>query len=85
HRAAGAPVRLLGVRVEQLIRGGAGEQFTLDGGGIAAGWSDAERAVDAARSRFGDTAVRPAALLDTTGWCDGGESPLSPESGNEIG
>jgi DNA polymerase-4 len=90
HRPAGAPVRLLGVRMEHLIRAAAGEQLTLDGGSIAAHWPDAERAADAARSRFGSAAVRPAALLDTagldtTGWCDGGESLLSPESGNEIG
>lgn len=59
----GSAVRLLGVRVEQLVRGGVAEQLTLDGGD--ANWSDAERAADAARSRFGAGAVRPAALLDT--------------------
>lgn len=59
----GAAVRLLGVRVEQLVRGAGGEQFTLDGSD--ARWPDAERAADAARSRFGSAAVRPAALLDT--------------------
>ena len=90
HRPAGSPVRLLGVRVEHLIRAAVGEQLTLDGGSIAGHWPDAERAADAARSRFGSAAVRPAALLDTagldtTGWCDGEESLLSPESGNEIG
>src|SRR5262249_51161541 len=65
HRPAGALVRLLGVRVEHLIRGAVGEQFTLDGGRIAGQWPDAERAADAARSRFGDAAVRPATLLNT--------------------
>ena len=61
----GAAVRLLGVRVEQLVQGAGTEQLTLDGGG--ANWSDAERAADAARSRFGSAAVRRAALLNT-GW-----------------
>ncbi|HEX2300440.1 MAG TPA: DNA polymerase IV [Pseudonocardiaceae bacterium] len=57
----GAPVRLLGVRVEQLVRDAGAEQLTLDGG--EANWSDADRAADAARSRFGSAAIRPAALL----------------------
>ncbi len=84
HRSQGMAVRLLGVRVEQLIRGVVGEQLTLDGG-ASAHWPDAERAADAARSRYGSAAVRPAALLDTPGSSDRGQSPLSPESGSEIG
>ena len=85
HLPWGRPVRLLGVRVEQLIRGAAGEQLTLDGGSVTAHWPDAERAADAARSRFGSAAVRPATLLGTPGWSDRGESRLFPESGHEIG
>jgi DNA polymerase-4 len=81
HLPPGMPVRLLGLRVEQLIRGGLGEQLTLDGGSARAQWSDAERAADAARSRFGSAAVRPAALLDppglgTPGWSDRDESQV---------
>jgi DNA polymerase-4 len=71
HRPQGMAVRLLGVRVEQLIRGVAAEQLTLDGG-VSAHWPDAERAADAARSRFGSAAVRPATLLDTPGSSDRG-------------
>jgi DNA polymerase IV len=55
-------VRLLGVRMEQLSGDGAtGEQLVLDD--AEAGWRDAEAAADAARSRFGAAAVRPASLL----------------------
>jgi DNA polymerase-4 len=71
--------------VEQLIRGALGEQLTLDGGNATAQWLDAERAADAARSRFGSAAVQPATLLNPPGWFDRGESELSPESGNESG
>jgi DNA polymerase-4 len=89
HLPPGMLVRLLGVRVDQLSRGTAGEQLTLHGFGLAghrAGhWPDAERAADAARSRFGSAAVRPASLLDTSGPTGAGESQLSPESANEIG
>jgi DNA polymerase-4 len=62
----GAAVRLLGVRVEQLVRGAGAEPLTFDGGN-AANWSDVERAVDAARSRFGSAAVSPATLLGAPG------------------
>jgi DNA polymerase-4 len=58
---AGA-VRLIGVRVEQLVDGGdTGEQLTLDA--PEHGWRDADRAADLARSRFGGAAIRPASLL----------------------
>jgi DNA polymerase-4 len=56
------PVRLIGVRAEQL--GGADSralQLALDE--PEHGRRDAEVAADAARSRFGQAAVRPAALL----------------------
>jgi DNA polymerase IV len=90
----GAEVRLLGVRVEQLVRGAATEQLILDGGSVrgsgganrtSANWSDAERAADAARSRFGGAAVRLATLLETPARSGGGETQLFPESGNQIG
>jgi Nucleotidyltransferase/DNA polymerase involved in DNA repair len=56
---AGEPVRLLGVRAEQLT-----------GDGVAAGlwdddedWREAEHAVDAIAAKFGRNLVRPATLL----------------------
>ena len=79
----GMAVRLLGVRVELLVRGAMGEQLTLDGDSVSAYWQDVERAADVARSRFGSTAVRLATLLQTPGRSGGGETQ-SPESGNQI-
>lgn len=55
-------VRLVGVRVEGLTaREGAQRQGVL--GEREHGWSDADRAVDRATSRFGSAVVRPASLL----------------------
>ncbi|HEV7907879.1 MAG TPA: DNA polymerase IV [Pseudonocardiaceae bacterium] len=55
-------VRLIGVRVEQLVTGdGTGEQLMFDT--PERGWREAEQAADQARSRFGRAAVRPATLL----------------------
>ncbi|HEX2299782.1 MAG TPA: DNA polymerase IV, partial [Pseudonocardiaceae bacterium] len=79
----GSAVRLLGVRVEQLVRGGVAEQLTLDGGDT--NWSDAERAADAARSRFGAGAVRPAALLDTRSRSGQPQAITPTETGTQIG
>ncbi|MGH3793925.1 MAG: DNA polymerase IV [Pseudonocardiaceae bacterium] len=79
----GAAVRLLGVRVEQLVTGAAAEQLTLDGG--EANWSDAERAADAARSRFGSTAVRPATLVSTSGPPATPRADTPTETGTHIG
>jgi DNA polymerase-4 len=60
----GDRIRLVGVRVEGLAPGGgAPRQLTL--GERDHGWRDAERAADAAASRFGQGAVRPASLLST--------------------
>ncbi len=57
-----ARVRLVGVRVEGLIpRAAVHHQLML--GEREHGWSDADRAVDRATSRFGKSAVRPATLL----------------------
>jgi DNA polymerase-4 len=58
---AGA-IRLIGIRMEQLAEtAGGGEQLALDA--PEHGWRDADLAADAARSRFGHAAVRPASLL----------------------
>jgi DNA polymerase-4 len=56
------PVRLVGVRAEQLdAQDGAAGQLSL--GEPEHGRRDAELAADAARGRFGSAAVRPASLL----------------------
>lgn len=55
-------VRLIGVRVEQLVEDASGgEQLMFDA--PERGWREAETAADMARSRFGNMAVRPASLL----------------------
>ncbi len=57
-----ARIRLVGVRVEGLVpRARVHHQLML--GERERGWSDADRAVDRATSRFGKAAVRPATLL----------------------
>jgi DNA polymerase-4 len=57
-----ARIRLVGVRVEQLVDAGTeARQLVLDE--PAHGWRDAERAVDRAAQRFGTGAVRPASLV----------------------
>ncbi len=83
HLPRGVAVRLLGVRVEQLIGGTGAEQLTLDGAN--ANWPDAERAADAARSKFGSAAVVLATLLDAPGRSDPGDNRLSPETSEPIG
>ncbi|HKR49745.1 MAG TPA: DNA polymerase IV [Pseudonocardiaceae bacterium] len=83
HLPYGMAVRLLGLRVEQLVGGTVAEQLTLDG--ADANWPDAERAADAARSRFGSTAVRPATLLDAPRRSDQVDSRRSPQTGEPIG
>ncbi|HEV7649514.1 MAG TPA: DNA polymerase IV [Actinophytocola sp.] len=55
------PVRLVGVRMEQLGEQGS-EQLLLDA--PERGWRDADQAADQARARFGRAAIRPATLLD---------------------
>jgi DNA polymerase-4 len=56
-------LRLVGVRVEQLIeRSSATEQLLL--GAPERGWRDAEEALDRVRDRFGPASVQPARLLD---------------------
>ena len=69
---AGRPLRLVGVRVEQLTLAEAhAEQLALDA--PPSGWRDAERAVDRAVRRFGKGAVRPATLVR-------GADPAAPPS-----
>ncbi len=60
-----ARIRLVGVRVEGLIdTATATRQLVL--GEREHGWEDAEKAADLAVTRFGRSAVRPAALLHTS-------------------
>jgi DNA polymerase-4 len=56
-------VRLLGVAVSGLAPGPPRRQLDLLAGGRG-GWSEATRAIDEVRFRFGDDALGPAALLD---------------------
>ena len=59
----GTPLRLVGVRVSGLVPAAdANTQLTFDDKPV--GWREAERAVDKIASRFGDRAVRPAALVE---------------------
>ena len=58
-----ARLRLVGVRAEKLMPAeAASHQIALEE--PAAGWREAETAVDRAVARFGDGVVRPASLLD---------------------
>ncbi len=60
-----ARIRLVGVRVENLVDSAAAtRQMVL--GERAHGWEDAEKAVDRAVNRFGGSAVRRATLLEPT-------------------
>ncbi len=61
----GQGVRLLGVSVSNLVAGPA-RQLSLDDAWSLA-WAETSRAVDEVRSRFGDAAVGPAALLEGRG------------------
>jgi DNA polymerase-4 len=59
----GARLRLVGVRVSGLVpASGANAQLTFDDRPV--GWREAEQAVDKIASRFGVSAVRPAALVE---------------------
>ncbi|HEY5224780.1 MAG TPA: DNA polymerase IV [Microbacteriaceae bacterium] len=58
---AGTPIRLIGVRVEQLE--------LAEGGGLALWdpdeeWRDAERAIDSVSARFGGGTITPASLVN---------------------
>jgi DNA polymerase-4 len=68
----GDRIRLVGVRIEGLVEAGrAPRQLAL--GAREHGWSEAERAADAAVARFGAAAVRPASLLGPAGRLRGAE------------
>lgn len=59
------PVRLLGIRVENLERAGDVEQqLELASDSDRPGWRDAQRAVDALAARFGSAAPQPATLVE---------------------
>ncbi|MGW5050070.1 DNA polymerase IV [Actinokineospora sp. NPDC004072] len=58
------PIRLIGVRMEQLAPADQG-QLTLDT--PENGWREADQAADQARSKYGHTAIRPASLLGGEG------------------
>jgi len=74
----GDRIRLVGVRIEGLLDAGrAPRQLAL--GARERGWSEAERAADAAVARFGAAAVRPASLLGPAGQLRGGEWSGAPE------
>lgn len=55
------PVRLIGVRAEQLVVGGSGGQLEL--WDSTDGWRDAERTIDGVAKKFGQGSVGPASLL----------------------
>ena len=58
----GVPLRLLGIRVENLVDPGPqAHQLALDE--PEHGWREAEQAMDEAARRFGKGAIRPAALV----------------------
>src|SRR5256714_6160921 len=68
----GDRLRRVGVRIEGLLEAGrAPRQLAL--GARERGWSEAERAADAAVARFGAAAVRPASLLGPAGQLPGAE------------
>ena len=73
----GDRIRLVGVRIEGLLEAGrAPRQLAL--GARERGWSEAERAADAAVARFGAAAVRPASLLGPAGQLPGAEWSGAP-------
>jgi DNA polymerase IV len=81
--ATGDRIRLLGVRAEGLVSAaGLARQPVL--GERERGWSDAERAADAAVARFGRGAVRPASLLgrDSAGHAAGKSEPGADADGD---
>lgn len=61
--SAGRPVRLIGVRAEQLVGDGASALGLWDDD---EDWREAEQTMDAIAERFGAGTVRPAALLRPT-------------------
>ncbi len=63
--AGGRRIRLLGVRLENLVASSQSvEQLQLGEGEPQPGWREAEGAVDRALARFGSAAIGPATLLN---------------------
>ncbi|WP_308464924.1 DNA polymerase IV [Rathayibacter soli] len=60
---AGAAIRLIGVRVEQLESAGTGAPALWD---PDEEWRDAERAIDTVSARFGGDAITPASLVNVS-------------------
>jgi DNA polymerase IV len=60
-----ARIRLVGVRLEGLVDAAKATRQLMFGE-REHGWTDADRAVDQATTRFGRKAIMPAALLDTS-------------------
>jgi nucleotidyltransferase/DNA polymerase involved in DNA repair len=80
---ARARLRLVGVRAAGL-RPASGAATQLAFGDRPVGWREAERAVDQIVRRFGDGAVRPAALVNSvqdSGVVDSGAAPASGPRG----
>lgn len=78
-----APVRLIGVRAEQLESDGTAMQLSLDG--REEDWAAVESAMDRARQRFGDVGLGPASMLGHRGTQHRreGEQNLRPHSAGE--
>jgi DNA polymerase-4 len=82
----GDRIRLVGVRVEGLVAAdGAHRQLTL--GAPERGWREAEQAADAAVSRFGHGAVRPASLIgrDDQTWSENSRGPRNVSLSDPAG
>lgn len=78
--SGGRSVRLVGVRLEGLVSAGdVSEQLQFGAEDAGPGWREAETAIDRVAARFGDAAVKPAALLDKKS----GRKP--PQTGSPIG
>lgn len=79
-------VRLLGVATSRFSE--PTEQLTLDGlddGGVDPRWSDASRAIDSVRARFGRTAIATANALTADGVrvIHRGRNPWGPDSADQ--
>lgn len=70
---SGRPVRLIGVRAEQLRPADDAVQLTLWDEQSDEHWNQAERTVDAAEAKFGRGVIRPASLLGRGERREGGE------------
>lgn len=79
----GRRVRLIGIRLEQLVpTGEVSEQLVLGGGADRPGWLEAEGALDAVAARFGWHAVRRASLFDRP--APPGEGQIAGKAGSRA-